>query len=95
MQIDSNEKQIVEEADEEYIIETSTENIRYGIMSIPIVANLDLDEEDDSGDLLEDKDKSVDGNTVSALSINKKQAHASNGEYCVKVPLAAITILTL
>ena len=72
MQIGSNKKQIIEEADEEDIIETFTENIRYVIKSIPIVANLDLDKEEDWREFSDNEDESVDGNTVSALSINNK-----------------------
>ena len=37
--------------------------------------NLDIYEEDDSGELLDEEDKSVNGSTVSAPSICKKQAH--------------------
>ena len=65
-------EKINEEADQEDIIETFTENIRYVIKSIPIVADLDIDEEDDAGEFSDDEDESVDGNTVSALSITNK-----------------------
>ena len=56
MQIDS-EEQIIEEADEEDIIETFTENDRYEIKNIPDVVNLDLDEEDDSGELSDEMEE--------------------------------------
>ena len=48
IQIDSIEEEIIEVADKEDIIEIFTENSRHVIKNIPIVANLDLGEEDDS-----------------------------------------------
>ena len=42
---------ITVEADEEDINERFTENTRHKVRNIPVVANLDLDKEDDSGEL--------------------------------------------
>ena len=50
-----SEEQTIEEADKEDIIEIFTGNIRHEIRN-PVIANLDLGKEYDSGELLDNKD---------------------------------------
>ena len=95
MQMDSIEEQIIEEADKKDIIEIFTENIRHEIKNIPIIANLDLDEKDDPGELSDDKDKSIDGNTCSASLTNTKQANTPDGGYRIRVLLVAVRVLPI
>ena len=95
MQIDYTKEQITEEAVEKDIIESFTQNIRHVIKNIPIIVNLDLDEEDDPGELSDDKDKSIDGNTCSALLTNTKQANTPDGGYRIRVLLVAVRVLPI